>query len=288
MSTDSTSTAARIAVVGATGQQGGAVASALLEKGALVKALVRDPDAPAAQSLVAEGAQLAVGDLTRPDSLVQAFEGVEAVFAMTTFTGPDGTRGEVENGRAIGEAVHKAGVRRVVYSSVGGAERETGIPHFESKRRVEERLQELGLDLTVIRPAFFMDNFASFSRPSVEDGTLVVRLPLPEGIPLQMVAVRDIGRASAHALLAPEDVPGGALELAGDERTGEEMAEAFGAARDLPARYEALPLSTLDGDADQQSMFSWFSRLPAYQADFAASRALVPDLLDLPGWLRTR
>jgi uncharacterized protein YbjT (DUF2867 family) len=131
------------AVVGATGQQGGATARALLTVGAGVRALVRDPQAGAAKALAQLGAQLVRADLADVDSLRAAFTGVDGVFAMTTLTGPQGTEGEVEHGRLIGDAARDSNVPHVVYSSVGGAERHTGIPHFESKRRVEEYLTSL-------------------------------------------------------------------------------------------------------------------------------------------------
>lgn len=121
---------------------------------------------------------------------------------MTTFTGDGGTEAETEHGIAIADAAVSAGVPRLVYSSVGGAERHTGIPHFESKRRVEEYLESTPISVRLIRPAFFMDNLAG------QEGA--PRLPLPGGIPLQMVAVRDIGTVAAAALLDPSRVPGGA------------------------------------------------------------------------------
>lgn len=273
-----------VAVLGATGQQGHAVASELLERGTPVRALVRDPASGRAQSLARAGADLVTADLEEPDSVVAALRGVAAVFAMTTFTGPDGPDGEVRHGQVLANAVRDVGVERVVYSSVGGAERSTGVPHFESKRRVEQGLDALGLNTTFVRPTFFMDNFATFSQPVVEAGTLVVRLPLPDGVPLQMVSVRDVGRVSAAALLDPDSIPGGAVEIAGDELTGSQIAEAFSAVRDIPARYEALPVDVL-GNEDQEKMFTWFTRLPAYRADFALTRTLAPGVQDLRAWI---
>lgn len=274
-----------IVVIGGTGQQGYAVVTALLERGVPVRALVRGPAAAPARQLARAGAELLTADLDNRDSLVNAFRGASAVFAMTTFAGPRGTDGEVEHGQAIGDAVRDAGIDHVVYSSVGGAERATGIPHFESKRRVEERLEALDTRVTFIRPTFFMDNFASFSRPVMDDGALLVRLPMPGQVPLQMVSVRDIGRAAAAALLDPDSVPGGAIEIAGDELTGEEIAAAFGQARGIPAQYEALPVDVLT-NADQKKMFTWFAKLPAYQADKDLTRKLVPNVQDLRTWLK--
>jgi len=273
------------AVVGATGQQGGATARALLRAGARVRALTRDPQGHAATVLAADaGAEVVAADIADARSLRAAFAGVDGVFAMTTFAGPTGPAGQVEHGRLIGDAARDAAVPQVVYSSVGGAERQTGIPHFESKRRVEEYLAELGFPLTVVRPTFFMDNFAR-GGPRDENGVLVLRLPLPPGVPLQMIAVRDVGAVAAAALLDPAAVPGGAVEIAGDELTGEQIAAAFGQRAGLPSRFEPLPLSALAGDPDRQAMFGWFAALPAYQADFAATRALAPDVQDLPAWL---
>ena len=134
----------------------------------------------------------------------------------------------------------------VVFSSVGGADRESGVPHFESKRRVEEHLEQSGLRTTLVRPVAFMENFL-FMAPSVENGELVLRWPLPDDIPLQLVAVRDIGQISASLLLEHAEAPDGAIEIAGDERTGSQIAAAFGAHAGLPARYEALPLAGARG-----------------------------------------
>lgn len=275
------------AVVGSTGKQGGAVARALLAAGAGVRALVRDPQTPAAKDLETSGAHLVRADFDDPASLRAAFEGVDAVFAMTTNTGPRGADGEVDQGFALTDAAVAAGVPRVVFSSVGGAERHTGVPHFDSKRRVEERLEATGISTTFIRPVFFMENFTGPLTPTLEDGTMVVRLPLPAGIPLQMVATADIGAIATVALLQPERAPH-AIEIAGDELTGEQIAAAYGARAGTPARYEALPLSVLGGDADMTPMFAWFARLPAYQADFAATKALAPSVQDFGTWLEAR
>jgi uncharacterized protein YbjT (DUF2867 family) len=284
----SSTTTGTVAVIGATGQQGGATARALLAAGVDVRALVRDPDAESATALQKAGAELVRADVEDADALRTALAGVGGLFAMTTFAGRDGTDGEVRRGGLIADAARDAGVPHVVYSSVGGAERHTGIPHFESKRRVEEHMTALGLRTTFIRPTFFMENFGSFMPVEVEDGTVVLRAPLVPGLPLQMVAVDDIGAAAAAALLDPARVPGGEIEIAGDELTAEQVAEALGADADLPARFEPLPLDVLADDPDQQAMFTWFTRPPSYRADIEATRALVPGLKDLRGWLVSR
>ncbi len=187
----------------------------------------------------------------------------------------------------VADAAASVEVPTLVYSSVGGAERATGIPHFESKRRVEEYMHELGLPVTIIRPVFFMDNFGAFLNPSVEDGVSVLRAPLASGVPLQMIAVADIGAIGASALTAPESIDGGAMEIAGDELTPERIAEELARRSGLPARFEPVPLDAID-DPDQRAMFSWFARYPAYQADIAATGQLAPALMDFSSFLAVR
>ncbi|MFI0822758.1 NmrA/HSCARG family protein [Streptomyces sp. NPDC021098] len=277
-----------IAVFGGTGQQGGSVIDALLTHGAHVRALVRNPESDRAQALADRGVELARIQIGDAASLSTALKGVDAFFFMTTPAGHTlaDIEGETQLGTALVDAAVTAAVPHVVFSSVGGAERNSGIPHFESKRRVEEYLQRSGLRATIVRPVAFMENF-SFLAPSIEQGEIVLRIPLPDGIPLQMVAVHDIGRMSAALLLGTAEAPGGTIEIAGDERTGSQIAAAFGEHAGLPARYEALPLKVLEDNPDTQAMFRWFAETPAYQADIDAVKAIEPGAWDLPTWLRS-
>jgi uncharacterized protein YbjT (DUF2867 family) len=277
-----------IAVVGATGLQGGATVRALLGADAPVRALARRSDSDAARALTELGADLVAADLDDPEGLRAAFTGVDGVFAMTTPGYELRIDLEVTHGHAIADAAAAASVPHVVYSSVGGAERHTGIPHFDSKRDIEEYLVAQGLSTTFVRPVFFMDNFAQFATPTVEEGTLVVRLPLPPRIPLQMITAEDVGAVAAAATLDSDGVAGGSIEIAGDELTGEQIAEAYQHRYDVPARYEPLPIEVLGDDADQRAMFEWFAHLPAFQADFDATRALAPGTKTFEQWLATR
>ena len=229
-----------LAVVGATGQQGGATVRALLDQGATVRGLVRDPQSAGARALADRGVQLVRADLKDPASLRAAFTGTDGVFAMSTMAGRDGLAGETADGCAIADAVHDANVPKLVYNSVGGAERHTGIPHFESKRRVEEYITSLALPAVFVRPVFFMENFFR-TVPTMEDGPLVLRMPMPGDAPLQMVAVDDIGDVSAAALLDPSRVRSGSIEIAGDELTGDQIATALGQNAGVEGRYVALP-----------------------------------------------
>lgn len=281
MTTGTTST---IAVFAATGSQGGAVTDALLAHGVTVRALLRDITSDKARALAERGAELAKIDVHDARSLASALEGVDAFWFMTTPPGGmQDAEGETAQGIALADAAVAAKVPHIVFSSVGGAERDSHVPHFDSKRLVEQHLATLDVRTTIIRPVFFTDNFRWFA-PTVEDGTLILRLPFPDGITLQMIAARDVGAIAARALLYPEAVPD-ELEIAGDALTGSEIAAAFAAKTGMPAHYEALPLSVMDGQGDMQAMFRWFAETPAYQADLEQVRHIAPDTWTLAKWL---
>ena len=275
-----------IAVFAATGSQGGAVTEALLAKGAHVRALLRDTTSEKAQALAARGVELVAVNTDDAQSLTDALDGVDAFWFMTVPPGgmqnPD-INGEVQQGIALANAAAAAQVPHTVFSSVGGAERDSKVPHFDSKYRVEEHLATLGLHTTFIRPVFFIENFYWFA-PATEDDTLVVRLPLPDGTKLQVISVRDVGITAAAALLDSSSVPS-VIEIAADELTGSEIAAAFAEKAGMKARYEALPLAVLDGQKDMQAMFRWFAETQAYQADLNATRRIAPDALTLQAWL---
>jgi uncharacterized protein YbjT (DUF2867 family) len=273
------------AVIGATGQQGGAVVDALLDAGEPVLALVRDTESAKSVALSERGVSLFRADQENPASLRDALSGIRGLFLMTSYDEKDGgTEGETRRGRAVAESAARAEVPLVVYSSVGGAERETGIPHFESKRRVEETLSDL-VPAVFVRPTFFMENL-SRALDTDDAPEFVLRLPIPGDVPMQMVAVADIGKVSAAALRNPASLPSGSVEIAGDEVTFAAAAELIGRQLGKPARFEELPLSVMSGDPDRHAMFQWFVDTPGYRADFAATRRLDPGVLDLPGWLR--
>jgi uncharacterized protein YbjT (DUF2867 family) len=268
-------------VIGATGQQGGAVVDALLKRAVPIRAVTRNPNGDKARSLAQRGVEVVCADLEEVDSVRAAFDGAAAAFAMTTHDGPDGPKREVAHGRVIAAAAADAGLPFLVYSSVGGVERGSGVPHFESKHHIEERLLE-AVPVTFVRPTFFMETLRMMIR---RDGDRVaVAMPLPGDVAVQMISVRDIGRVAA-AVLENGDAAVAPVEIAGDELTGEQIAERVARRLGSPATYVQLPLDVLGDDEDLKVMFGWLARLPAYQADFARTRELVGDVQDLSRWL---
>ncbi|WP_033338755.1 NmrA/HSCARG family protein [Catenuloplanes japonicus] len=277
----------QIAVFGATGQQGGAVVDALLEHEARVRALVRDPQSGRAQALAARGVELTAVRIDDPASPAAALTAVDGFYFMTPEANSlDEVEAEIRVGTALVDAAADAGVPHVVFNSVFGADRESGVPHHDSKHRIEEHLRKSGLRATMVRPTAFMENFATVMAPSLEHGEIVLRLPLPEDVALKMISIRDIGRVAAALLLGTAEAPGGAVELVGDELTGPQIAAAFGARAGLPARYEALPLSVLPSELDR-AMFRQFAEAAAYPSDPAVVRAIEPATRDLAEWIRS-
>jgi uncharacterized protein YbjT (DUF2867 family) len=282
-----------VLVVGATGQQGGAAARALLGRGWTVHALVRDADTAAATALRESGAILAVGNLDDPASLRAAMKGVHGVFLVLTMMvgpriSPAGVEAEERRGKAVVNLALESGVEHVVYSSLNGAGAQSGIPYYESKARIEEHIRAVGVPATVLRPVSFMDNFATYNRPVLTDGGLVVNLAVRQDLPMQLIAVSDIGAFAAIAFDRPADFLGRTVEIAGDILTPLEIADVFGRACGLPASFRRTPIEQIRAfDPQLAQMFAFFDEHPTPPADLAALRADHPDLMRLETWLRT-
>jgi uncharacterized protein YbjT (DUF2867 family) len=275
-----------IVVTGATGRQGGAVARHLLDQGWGVRAFVRDPATSPARELARRGASISVGDLDDRKSVKAALAGAYGLFSVQTFTGPDGVAGELRQGYLLAEEAAGAHLTHVVYSSVGGAERQTGITHFDSKWRIEHAIAGHGLPTTILRPVFFMENFA-FMGPRRTAGELVLRMALRPQTTLQMIAADDIGRIAATVFDERDDHLGAAIEIAGDELTGPEIAAGFAAAAGQPVRFEQQPLGELAAwSSEVATMFDWFER-SGYRADISAVRRRYPGMRSLADWLIT-
>ncbi len=273
-----------ILVVGSTGQQGGAVARHLLTQGWLVRALTRDPSKPAARALAASGAEVVQGDLTDRASLDRVLQGVYGVFDMQISRLPEvGYGGEVQQGKNMADAAGAAGVQHYVYSSVGGADRNTGIPHFESKWEIERYISSLSLPATILRPVWFMDNL-NRQRSAILQGSFSI--PLRSDTVLQMVAVDDIGAFAALAFARPQEFIGKALELAGDSLTMPQTAEILSRVIGRPVRFVEQSLEQVRRfSAESALMYQWFME-DGYRADIPALRAIYPELTPLETWLR--
>jgi uncharacterized protein YbjT (DUF2867 family) len=207
--------------------------------------------------------------------LVRAMADVSGVFCVTTFQ-ERGVQAEEEQGKRVVDAAKHADVQHLVYSSVGGADRNSGVPHFESKWHVEQYIRERGVPATILRPTTFMTNLQEMSAPIRFIGLSMARVSNAKK-PLQMIAVQDIGKWVAHVLEHRDTYLSKAIEIAGDAVTFSQMLAAYQRVYGQQPRSMWLP-SALFSRGDLGKMFTWL-RTYGYEADLEANRAAIPDLL---------
>lgn len=249
----------KILVTGATGQQGGTLAKLLLQKNHKVYALVRNIQSPAAQELKKEGANLVKGDLNNLDSFEQAVNGVDSIFLMGTPL-EDGIEGETRRGKMMADIAKEKNVKHLVYSSVANADRNTGIPHFESKYKVEQHIQNLGIPYTIIGPTFFMENLLTYLKPGLEQGQLA--LPLSPSSILQQIALENIAQFATLVLERRNSFLGKRIDIASDELTGEQAAKILSDELGRKIKYVQVPLEQIrQAGEDIALMYEWYERV---------------------------
>src|ERR1700734_3494078 len=202
-----------VVVTGSTGKQGGAVARGLLERGHAVRAITRDTNSSQAKALAAAGASLVAASLDDTAAIKKALEGATSLFSVTLPYG--GTVAETREGIAAADAAKAASVH-LVFTSVGSANLQTGIPHFDSKYEVEEHIAKIGVRATVLAPVYFMENL-HFGKEQLAKG--VYATPLPPTRQLAQVAVADIGAVTVRLLEDPGRFAGRRSDLGGDVHT---------------------------------------------------------------------
>ena len=267
-----------ILVTGATGKQGGAVVRHLRTRGFGVRALTRDPDRPEARALIGQaGIEISHGDYEDKSSLLRAMEDVHGVFSVQPYQ--NGAEAEVRQGIALIDAAHSSDISHFVYSSVGSADQHTGVPHFDSKWKIEEHLRGTGMPYTILRPVFFMENWLAM-KGMLDQGRLL--LPLTPETILQQVAVDDIGEFAAMAFEHSGKWQGTATDLAGDELFVDQTAQS------LHATYSQIPWEDFakQAGAEMTSMFRWFQDV-GYHADIAKLRQEHHCLMNFERWRNT-
>ena len=276
-----------ILVTGATGRQGGAVVRHMLPKGWRLRALTRNVQSHAAQLLARQGVEVVQGDLDDPGSLERAARSVYGIYSVQDYW-TVGARREVQQGKNMADVAKKVGAEHLVYSSVGGAERNTGITHWETKWVVEKHIRGLDLPVTILRPASFME---TYHITEVEIGLLKGKLtdPIRGDKPYQTIATDDIGAFVALAFERPKDFIGLELEIAGSELTNLKAAEVFSRVLNRHVKFKKLPMLVVKlflGEEFYQ-MFDWFNN-KGYQANIPELRRKYPEvhLHTLEEWLR--
>ncbi|WP_327144778.1 NmrA/HSCARG family protein [Nocardia sp. NBC_01327] len=272
-----------VLVTGATGQQGGATARRLLAAGRPVRALVRNPESPAAQELAAAGAELARGDFDDSQSVAAAMSGARAVFLVPPAVfGPDGWNIELEARRGLDlvAAARTAGVEHLVFTGIASFDQEDSWG-ANGKRRIEEAVQHSGLHWTILRPVRFMENY--LARGLVVDGIHhgVHRHLFPADRPIQMIALDDIADFAVLAFTDPGRFHGHVIELAGDARTMVAAAATISEVTGHPVRYEEV------SEAEASTLGNSIVNVWRMSREGGGWHADIPALREIHSGLRT-
>jgi uncharacterized protein YbjT (DUF2867 family) len=253
-----------VLITGATGKQGGATLRHLADAGGFkIRAMTRKPESDAAKAVAALGADVVAGDLDDNASLERALAGVWGVFSVQN-SWEAGVEKEEVQGKRIANLAREHGVQHFVYTSVGSANRQTGIPHFDNKARIEETVKSLGFpSYTILRPVFFMNNLTT---PASLNGDKLITALKPD-TKLQMIASDDIGRFGAKAFSDAARMNGIELDIAGDSVTMPEAAAELSELVGKTVTYQPIPIEAVRQQSDDMArMLEWFDAV-GYSAD---------------------
>jgi uncharacterized protein YbjT (DUF2867 family) len=300
-----------IAVVGATGAQGGGLVRAIINEpgsGFTVRALTRDIGSDKAKALVASGIEVVAANLDDVESLKRAFAGCYGAFCLTNFWEHFSPEKELTQARAMAQAAKHAGLRHVVWSTLEDTRRwvpltdqrmptlmeKYKVPHFDAKGEADAEFTKLGLPVTLLLTSFYWDNFISFGMGPKKgaDGSLMLNLPMGEK-KLPGIAVEDIGKCCFGVFTRGQAFIGKTVGIAGEHLTGREMAAALSQALGKTIVYHAVPFEAyrqlgFPGAEDLGNMFQFnhdFSDVFCGARDLVLSRSLNPSLQTFEQWL---
>lgn len=300
-----------IAVVGATGAQGGGLVRAILaDQGGdfAVRAITRKPDSDAARALARQGADVVAGDADTPSGLDAAFAGAYGVFCVTNFWEHFSAEREGAQATEMARATRRAGVTHVIWSTLEDTRElvplddprlptlhgQYKVPHFDAKGQVDRVFTSEAAPTTFLRAAFYWENFIYFGLGPRKnpDGSVVLAMPLG-GVKLPGIAAGDIGKCAYGIFRQGTGTVGQYLGVTGEVLSGPEMAAKMGAAMGYTIAFQDVPFGVFrglgfPGAEDLGNMFEYqalageaFSR----SRDVALSRALNPTLQSFDTWL---
>jgi uncharacterized protein YbjT (DUF2867 family) len=300
-----------IAVVGATGAQGGGLVRAILDDPArefAARAITRDAGSAKAQELARLGAEVVSANVDDVESLKRAFKGAYGAYCVTFFWDHFSAEKEVAEARNMAEAAKAAGVQHVVWSTLEDTRKwiplsdtrmptlhgKYKVPHFDGKGEANQIFLDMGLPVTLLNTSFYWDNFIYFGagpKPG-PDGVLAITMPMGDK-PLPGIAAKDIGGCALGIFKAKGEFIGKSVAIAGEHLTGAQMAAKLSRALGREVRYNDVPPDVyrsfgFPGADDMGNMFQ-FKR--DFNADFvgarslAFSRRLYPALQDFDAWL---
>ncbi len=270
-------------VAGSLGDQGGAVARTLKEHGRHVRALSHNRWSPTSHRLLDAGVEVLNDSLDTPEVVVRDLAGASHVFAAFTPFDEGGLQAELRQARNLAWASVRAGVQHVVYSSAGDPEQDRDAKDGDLWG-VERLLRQFELPLTLVRPAFFMEDIEEHALRREADGSLVLRLPLSEQAVMHWIAVDDVGALARLALDRPGAFGPGPVLLGAGALGVAEVAAMIGEALGEEVRYEQIALGEV-GDRRMRGTYRWFLSHGQGEPDVEKLRRMHPGLLTFRRWL---
>ena len=300
-----------IAVLGATGAQGGGLVRAILNDpkgGFAARAITRNANSDAAKALAAAGAEVVEANLEDPESIRKAFEGAYGAFCITFFWDHFSPDREIEEARMMATAAKAAGLKHVIWSTLEDTRKSVPlsddrmptlqdrfkVPHFDAKGEADHFFAEAGVPTTYLLTSFYWDNFIHFGMGPRrgEDGKLVLALPMADA-KLPAIAAEDIGKSAYGVFKAGDKYIGQYVGISGGHPTGAEMAASFTKVLGEPVAYYAMPHNDyrglgFPGADDLGNMFQFkcdFNDAYCGARDLDFGRQLNPEMQDFDTWL---
>jgi uncharacterized protein YbjT (DUF2867 family) len=300
-----------IAVVGATGAQGGGLVRAILadpDGGFAARAITRDPSSDKAKELAALGAEVVAGDVDDEGSLEKAFAGAHCAFCVTFFWAHFSPEKELAEAANMARAAKAAGVQHVIWSTLEDTRNfiplhddrmptlgeRYKVPHYDGKGEANQIFTEAGVPTTFLQTSFYWENFIYFGMGPQrgEDGSLALTFPIADGR-VAGIAAKDIGASAYGIFKAGDSFIGKTVSIAGEHLTGAEMAAAFSDAIGEQVSFNAVSPDVyrsfgFPGADDLGNMFQFTTEFEAEYCgtrDIEATRRLNPELLSFRQWL---
>jgi uncharacterized protein YbjT (DUF2867 family) len=300
-----------IAIVGATGAQGGGLAEAILSDSQSefsVRAITRNINSDKAKALASRGAEVVSADLDNVESLTKAFRGAYGVYALTNFWEHFSPEKETAQAKNIADAALEAGVQHVIWSSLEDTRNwvplsdnrmptlmgKYKVPHFDSKGEAEKFFQQPGLTSTILRTSFYWDNFIYFGLGPKKgaDGKLAITFPMGDKR-LPGIAASDIGKCAYGIFKAGDTYKNKTIGIAGEHLTGAQMAASFTRVLGIDVKYNDVPADVYRSfgfpGADEMGNMFQFKR--DFEADYVGgrdlqqARSINPALQSFDQWL---
>lgn len=298
-----------IAVVGATGAQGGGLARAILADaggGFTVRVLTRHPGSEAARELAGLGAEVVEADMADEPSMTKAFDGAYGAFLVTNFWEHMSPEQEKRDAATMARAAKAAGVAHAIWSTLDDTREHIPledermptlqgrykVPHFDAKAEADQYFTDAGVPTTFLRTTFYWENLLGPLAPTrAEDGRLVLALPMADGR-LAGIAAEDIGRIAYGILRRGRDLVGRTVSVAGEHLTGAQLADQLSAALGEEVHYAPVPFDAaraqpFPGAVEFGNMFQFYAEVPQFNAarDLDVVRDLNPRLQTFQQWL---